>query len=162
MKEEREPFSAETRDNFSSFFPIFSSQQFPLGNLVLKRIGFICCHTRITCYKKHLLRKKTVFLTKDIVCTIGRVLSAEKCTVHFREDAQNFCARTEGSNEAWAKTKVARWQNLIPSFPWIAPGWRALGRNPRKGRDQILQCSVTEPYSRSPMGQTHTILKIWL
>ena len=23
--------------------------------------------------------------------------------------------------------KVARWQNLIPSFPWIAPGWRALG-----------------------------------
>ena len=21
--------------------------------------------------------------------------------------------------------KVARWQNLIPSFPWIAPGWRA-------------------------------------
>ena len=26
--------------------------------------------------------------------------------------------------------KVARWQNLIPSFPWIAPGWRAwLGRH---------------------------------
>ena len=41
--------------------------------------------------------------------------------------------------------KVARWQNLIPSFPWIAPGWRAWGRNPRKGRDQILQCSVAEP-----------------
>ena len=20
--------------------------------------------------------------------------------------------------------EVARWQNLIPSFPWIAPGWR--------------------------------------
>ena len=35
-------------------------------------------------------------------------------------------------------SKVARWQNLIPSFPWIAPGWRAWGRNPRKGRDQIL------------------------
>ena len=28
--------------------------------------------------------------------------------------------------------KVARWQNLIPSFPWIAPGWTAWGRNPRK------------------------------
>ena len=40
--------------------------------------------------------------------------------------------------------KVARWQNLIPSFPWIAPGWRAWGRNPRKGRDQILQRSVAE------------------
>ena len=25
--------------------------------------------------------------------------------------------------------RVARWQNLIPSFPWIAPGWRAWGRN---------------------------------
>ena len=41
--------------------------------------------------------------------------------------------------------KVARWQNLIPFLPWIAPGWRAWGRNPRKGRDQILQRSVAEP-----------------
>ena len=41
--------------------------------------------------------------------------------------------------------RVARWQNLIPSFPWIAPGWRAWGHNPRKGRDQILQRSVAEP-----------------
>ena len=39
-------------------------------------------------------------------------------------------------------SKVARWQNLIPSFPWIVEGW---GRNPRKGRDQILQRSVAEP-----------------
>ena len=41
--------------------------------------------------------------------------------------------------------KGARWQNLIPSFPWIATGWRAWGRNPRKGRDLILQPSVAEP-----------------
>ena len=41
--------------------------------------------------------------------------------------------------------RVARWQNLIPSFPWIAPGWRAWGRNLRKGRDQILQRCVAEP-----------------
>ena len=34
--------------------------------------------------------------------------------------------------------RYATLQNLIPSFPWIAPGWRAWGRNPRKGRDQIL------------------------
>ena len=50
--------------------------------------------------------------------------------------------------------KVARWQNLILSFPWIAPGWRAWGLiqgkegtapprpppwcNTRKGSDQIL------------------------
>ena len=29
---------------------------------------------------------------------------------------------------------VARWQNLIPSFPWIAPGWRAWSQSKeRKG-----------------------------
>ena len=43
------------------------------------------------------------------------------------------------------KGKVARWQNLIPSFPWIEPGWRAGGRNPRKGRDKVLQRSIAEP-----------------
>ena len=32
-----------------------------------------------------------------------------------------------------------------PFLTWIAPGWRAWGRNPRKGRDQILQRSVAEP-----------------
>ena len=26
--------------------------------------------------------------------------------------------------------RVARWQNLIPSFPWIALGWRAQSGNP--------------------------------
>ena len=40
--------------------------------------------------------------------------------------------------------KVARWQYLIPSFPWIAPGWRVWGRNPSKRRDHILQRSVAE------------------
>ena len=29
-------------------------------------------------------------------------------------------------------------QNLIPSFPWIAPPGPPPWRNPRKGRDQIL------------------------
>ena len=50
-----------------------------------------------------------------------------------------------GTNESRKVVKgmVARWQNLIPSFPWIAPGWRAW--RPRKGRDQILQRSVAEP-----------------
>ena len=34
--------------------------------------------------------------------------------------------------------KVARWQNVIPSFPLIAPPRPPLWRNARKGRDQIL------------------------
>ena len=35
---------------------------------------------------------------------------------------------------------VARWQNLIPSFPWIAPGWRAWGAI--QGKEGIKFCSV--------------------
>ena len=41
----------------------------------------------------------------------------------------------------WSVKKVARWQNLIPSFPWIAPPTprRPLPwHNPRKGWDQIF------------------------
>ena len=34
--------------------------------------------------------------------------------------------------------RYATLQNLIPSFPWIAPPHPPPWRNPRKGRDQIL------------------------
>ena len=71
---------------------------------------------------------------------------------NFRPDLSSlgygavYKKRTAEKNDGCAIFyKVARWQNLIPSFPWIAPGWRARGRNPRKGRDQILQRSVAEP-----------------
>ena len=37
-------------------------------------------------------------------------------------------------------TSVARWQNLIPSFPWIAPGWRAGGAI--QGKEGIKFCSA--------------------
>ena len=40
---------------------------------------------------------------------------------------------------------------MIPSFPWIAPGWIAPPLPPRKGRDQILQLSgaiVQKPEAR--------------
>ena len=42
---------------------------------------------------------------------------------------------------AWGRNprlRHAALQNLIPSFPWIAPPRPSLWRNPRKGRDQIL------------------------
>ena len=58
--------------------------------------------------------------------------------------------------------RVARCQNLVPSFPWIAPGWRACWRNPRKRRDQILQRSVAEPLSLKPEGSKAYHLKIRL
>ena len=34
--------------------------------------------------------------------------------------------------------KVARWQNLIPSFPLDCARVEGVAHNPRKGRDQIL------------------------
>ena len=37
---------------------------------------------------------------------------------------------------------VARWQNLIPSFTWTAPGWRA-ERSAVQGEEGIKFCSVT-------------------
>ena len=37
---------------------------------------------------------------------------------------------------------VARWQNLIPSFPWIAPGWR-VGGGAIQGKEEIKFCSAT-------------------
>ena len=62
----------------------------------------------------------------------------------FRSDWRN-CANRLFFIGYLLLAKVARWLNLIPSFPWIAPGWRAWGRNPRKERDEFLQCSVAEP-----------------
>ena len=50
--------------------------------------------------------------------------------------------------------QVARWQNLIPSFPWIVPPPRSPPwRNPRKGRDQIL--------SSGNLGQNKLLIIWW-
>ena len=44
--------------------------------------------------------------------------------------------------EVAVPVSVARWQDSIPSFPWIG-AWRARGAI--QGRDHILQHSVAEP-----------------
>ena len=84
---------------------------------------------------------------------IGKTLR-HGCQMAIARFLDRMCLALRASG-LWLR--YATLQNLIPSFPWIAPGWRAWGRNPRKGRDQTLQRSVAEPYSRSPKGQTHTI-----
>ena len=50
-------------------------------------------------------------------------------------DFKIVCVWPFGLEGLWLRYTTL--QNLIPSFPWIAPGMRAWGRNPR-GRDQIL------------------------
>ena len=48
-----------------------------------------------------------------------------------------------GATEVFPRLKVsvARWQNLIPSFPWIAPGWRAGAAI--EGKEWIKFCSIS-------------------
>ena len=86
----------------------------------------------------------TIDVSQVAVLGIAPLLTPgeEKCP-HVRYDGRpEYCL---GEDISCQCIKVARRQNLIPSFPWIAPGWRAWGCNPRKGRDQILQRSVAEP-----------------
>ena len=40
--------------------------------------------------------------------------------------------------EMMNRSSVARWQNLIPSFPWIAPGWRLGGGGQSKERKESI------------------------
>ena len=86
--------------------------------------------------------KYSIILTRLLAGFLARLLAGlfadlrAALLAHLAGQVQEFLG-PEG--------KVARWQNLIPSFRWIAPGWRAWGRNLRKGRDQILQRSVVEP-----------------
>ena len=54
--------------------------------------------------------------------------------------------------------KVARWQNLIPSFPWIAPRWRAWGAV--QGKEGIEFCSIAI-IQKFEGPNTHN-LNIWL
>ena len=52
-------------------------------------------------------------------------------------DFQNSMCLALRASGLWLR--YATLQNLIPSFPWIAPPRPPPWRNPRKGRDQILQ-----------------------
>ena len=61
---------------------------------------------------------------------------------HFSEVAGQpnmLCCWIAGSGAKVAK--VARWQKLIPSFPWIVPGWK-LVVGAIQGKEGIKFCSV--------------------
>ena len=52
--------------------------------------------------------------------------------------SQIFRSYVFGPSASGLWLRYATLQNLIPSFPWIAPPRPPPWRNPRKGRDQIL------------------------
>ena len=76
------------------------------------------------------------FFTMTSAITYGIGLVMFGCVFYLAdifisyEDATTMSAVRDFSS-------VARWQNLIPSFPWIAPGWRAI-----QGKKGIKFCSV--------------------
>ena len=54
-----------------------------------------------------------------------RVDSQDVRRVHEAIQKDKHHKLREGHDIASLLGKVARWQILVPSFPWIAPGWRA-------------------------------------
>ena len=93
----------------------------------------------------------------------------EECTIRTNSspDAKGASASASASAAASASVrtvrgsiyrKVARWQNLIFFFPWIAPGWRAGGG--RKGPNFAAYRSGA--IVQKPERLNANDLKIWL
>ena len=61
---------------------------------------------------------------------LPRVSAEHGCQMAIAKILDRMCLALRASG-LWLR--YAMLQNLIPSFPWIAPGWRASGRNERKG-----------------------------
>ena len=80
--------------------------------------------------------------------TAAAIDAIERATSAHNTRAAVAAAAVAAAAVAAAAGRVARWQNLIPSLPWIAPGWRVGGQI--QGMEEIKFCSV-------PKGQTPTI-----
>ena len=58
-------------------------------------------------------------------------------------------------------SKVARWQNLIPSFLWIAPGWRAWGCNPNFVIWQPCSSSVITEFINTKLSLVCLLIRLF-
>ena len=65
------------------------------------------------------LLSEVVFL-EVILVRLGDLLDARAADLLPIEVAHPLVA----DGDVAVPDKVARWENLIPSFPWIVPGWR--------------------------------------
>ena len=79
------------------------------------------------------------------VNSVGKLMAARtviaKCiSLHSTLFCYYLMTAARRSRQAAIATMVTRWQNLIPSFPWIAPGWRAWGAI--QGKEGIKFCSA--------------------
>ena len=71
--------------------------------------------------------------------TTAASLPAERCSSTTTQSwswlpdgySQIFRSYVFGPSGYWTMAPLCTLQNVIPSFPWIVPGWRAWRRNPR-------------------------------
>ena len=150
------PFSAD-HSKLSFLYPTRSF-------LLLTKRQCRCSSVRFNWKSWHHKKLKMLFqLCSGIVTFQGKKMSPKRLCHNIRLSVQSVCIASPVPDQLvevlkllWQRrhprllrqipeVSVARWQNLIPSFPWIGSGCRVWGRNPRKGRDQILQRSVAEP-----------------
>ena len=81
-------------------------------------------------------------LTRKLISLCGRLCKIIIIKVHDQSFFSSFLFQRQRSVN-YRDDNVARWQNLIPSFPWIAPGWRARGCGGAiQGKEGITFCSV--------------------
>ena len=84
------------------------------------------------------LRRETLFRITRVV--IARSIGSEMNEIESEEDGRMIWGeilhhhrrRRRRIEDPLISHSVARWQNLIPSFPWIVPGWGAQSKE-RKG-----------------------------
>ena len=72
---------------------------------------------------------------KGYLLDMLRIMTRHSCQMAIAGFLDRMCLALRASG-LWLR--YATLQNLIPSFPWIAPPHPPPWRNPRKGRDQIL------------------------
>ena len=61
-----------------------------------------------------------------------------------------------------AGTKVARWQNVIPSFSWIAPGLEGVGAQSKERKGSNFAAQRSGAIVQKPERPNAYNLKIWL